>query len=129
MTIRLETIERLHIGLLGAASLIGALSGLAGPGSVLLGGAVMGGNFWLLRQTVGRLLTPARRGQRRAIFFLMTVKFAIFLGLLALLFWRVPLDPMGFAAGATMLPLACLIVALRAQTATTGAPAPVATDR
>lgn len=115
MPIRLETIERLHFGLLAAAVCAAYLSGWFGAGSVLFGGAVMALNFWLLKQMARRLVTPGRERRAWIVPVLMIGKFSVFLGLLSLLFWRVPLDPMGFAVGATVLLVACVVAALRAQ--------------
>jgi hypothetical protein len=46
----------------------------------------------------------------------MLGKFVVFVGLLALLIWRVPLDVLGFALGATTLLVAITLDALRAPT-------------
>ncbi len=116
MPIRLEDIERLHLALLAVAVCAAYASGWFGPGSVLFGGAVMGANFWLLKQMVRRLVAPGGRRQW-VVMVLMIGKFSLFIGLLGLLFWRVPLDPMGFAFGATVLLVACVVAALRSQSA------------
>lgn len=116
MGLRLQDIERLHLGLLAAAVCGAYASGWLGPGSVLAGGAVMAANFWLMRQLGARLLTPERR-QPAIVLGLMLAKFSVFLGLLALLFWRVPLDPLGFGTGATILLIACVVAAVRARPA------------
>jgi hypothetical protein len=116
MPIRLEQIERLHLALLAAAVCGAHVTGWFGPGSVLFGGAVMGANFWLLKQMVRRLVMVGERGRRVwVVLALMIGKFLLFMGLLGLLFWRVPLDPMGFAVGATVLLVACVVVAVRSQ--------------
>jgi hypothetical protein len=47
----------------------------------------------------------------------MLIKFTLFIGLLGLLFWRVPLDPLAFGIGATLLLVACVVSALRRPTA------------
>lgn len=113
MGIRLEQIERVHFALIAAATAVAALTGWFGAGSVALGGGVMAANVWLLKQISQRLLTPSVASQRPGVVLLLVLaKFSIFLGLLGLLFWRVPLDPMAFAAGATLLMVACVSVAL-----------------
>jgi hypothetical protein len=116
MGLRLQDIERLHLGLLLALLSASLLSGWLSPASLLLGGAVMGVNFWLMRHLASRLLTPG--GRRPAVVLtLMLGKFTLFIGLLGLLFWRVTLDPLAFAVGVTLLPVACVVAALRAPSA------------
>lgn len=113
MGIRLEQIERVHFALIAVVSAVAALTGWFGAGSVALGGGVMAANVWLLKQITRRLLTPGDATARPGVVLLLVLaKFSIFLGLLGLLFWRVPLDPMAFAAGATLLMVACVWVAL-----------------
>jgi hypothetical protein len=111
MGIRLQDIERLHVGLLAIAVCAAYVSGRLAPLSVLLGGAVMGGNFWLVRQLAARLLGGGRRPE--IVLALMLAKFLLFMGLLGLLFWRVPLDPLAFGVGTTLLLVACVAAALR----------------
>jgi len=112
MGIRLQDIERLHLGLLGVVACAAYASGRLAPGSVLLGGAAMGANFWLLRQLAARLVTPGGR-RPGAVLALMLAKFSILIGLVALLFWRVRIDPLAFGLGASLLLVACVIEALR----------------
>ena len=115
MAIKLEEIERTHVMLL--ATVVGAafLTRWLSPWSVLLGGAVMGANFWLMRQLFARLLQPANRSRPRIVLALALAKFSLFVGLLGVLFWRVEIDALGFAVGATVLLVACLTQALRHQ--------------
>jgi hypothetical protein len=115
MAIRLEDIERLHLVLLAATACVAYLSGWFAPPSVLLGGAVMGLNFWLLKQMVRRLVGGHSGRRQWVVVLLMVGKFSLFMGLLGLLFWRIPLDPMGFAVGATVLLVSCVVVAVRSQ--------------
>jgi hypothetical protein len=112
MPLRLQDIERLHLGLLGIAVGAAYATGRLAPLSLLLGGAVMGANFWLMRQLATRLFTPARR-RPELVLALVLAKFSLFIGLLGLLFWRVRLDPLAFCVGATLLLVACVIGALR----------------
>jgi len=112
MGLRLQDIERLHLGLVAAAVCAAALTGWLAPRSLLLGGAVMGANFWLMRQLGARLITADRR-RPEVVVGLMLAKFTLFVGLLGILFWRVPLDPLAFGVGATLLLMACVIAALR----------------
>ncbi len=117
MEMRAEDIERWHLALLGAAVAMALLTRWVSPASVLLGGAVMGVNFWLMRQVSQRVLARARRGHPAIVVGLILAKFTLFLGLLGLLFWRVPIDGAGFGIGATMLLVACVAAALRGQPA------------
>jgi hypothetical protein len=115
MGLRLRDIERLHLELLAAVVCAAYVTGWLAPLSVLLGGAVMGGNFWLMRQVATRLFTA--KGRPMVVLGLMLIKFSLFMALLGGLFWRVPLDPMGFAVGATVLLVACVVAATRATPA------------
>jgi len=113
MGIRLENIERLHAALLAGVCVLSALSGAMSPWSVLLGGAVMGGNFWLMRQLFRRVLGAGQQVSGGAVVALAVGKFILFLFLLGLVFWRVRIDAVAFAIGATVLLVACMIEALR----------------
>ena len=116
MPLQPEDIERLHIELLAAASALALLTRWVSPWSLLLGGAVMGSNFWLMRQAFRRLIGPARR-RAVVVFGLALAKFSLLLGLLGLLFWRAPIDALGFGVGASILLVACVVAALRHQAA------------
>jgi uncharacterized membrane-anchored protein len=113
MSVRLEDIERLHLGLLGGSVLLAAATAWLSPWSLLLGGAVMGLNFWLMRQMARRWMGAEQTRRPGVVVALLIGKFSLFLGLLALLFWRVALDPAAFGVGATLLLVACVAVALR----------------
>jgi hypothetical protein len=115
MSLRLEDVERLHVGLLALAVGLAALTGWLSPWSVLLGGGVMAVNFWLMRQLFARLVAGRTSHRDWVVVALAVLKFALFLGLLGLLFRRVPLDPISFAVGATLLLIACVVEALRHQ--------------
>jgi hypothetical protein len=115
MPLQLANIERLHLVLLLAVSAVAFLTRWLSPGSVLLGGAVMGGNVWLMRQLFRRLLTPAGSNQTAAVLAIILLKFSLFMGLLALLLWRVPVDPLGLGVGATLLLIASVAEAVRHQ--------------
>jgi hypothetical protein len=116
MGIRVQDVERLHAGLLVAALCVALATGWLSAPSLLLGGAVMAANVWILRQLAARLLTAGADRRRRPgiVVALLLAKFTIFMGLLGLLFWRVPVDALAFAVGATLLLVACVIAALRA---------------
>ncbi|MBI1816005.1 MAG: hypothetical protein HYR72_13580 [Deltaproteobacteria bacterium] len=107
----LQRIELVHVVLLGVVALVAVATGWLYAGSVLLGGAVMGLNFRLLKEIVQRVLQPGRG--RYVALGLFVAKFGVFLGLLALVFWRVPVDGLSFAVGITLLLAACVVEALR----------------
>lgn len=114
--IDLTRITRTHVGLVGASGGLAYATHLGEPGSVLLGGAVMGANFVLLRWIVGAVCTsdPAKAARRKALgVAAFVLKFGVFLALLAGFFWRLPIEGMSFAFGATLLVVACVIEALR----------------
>lgn len=113
MPIRLEDIERVHLGLLALTVLLSLFTGWFSVGSVMLGAGVMGANFWLLRQMMRRMLTPKRAQRPVLMLALVLAKFSLFIGLLALLFWGGRIDPAGFGVGATLLLVACVLVAVR----------------
>ena len=111
--IDLTRILKFHLGLLGTTAALAYASRWAEPASVLLGGLVMGVNFWLLRIITNVLrpggLDPSKRGRVMLAVAAMTLKFGLFLGLLAALFWRLPIEGMSFALGVTLLLVACLL--------------------
>ncbi|HVN86931.1 MAG TPA: hypothetical protein VMW17_19030 [Candidatus Binatia bacterium] len=111
----LERIELLHAALLGVAGLVTAITGWLDLGSLVLGGAVMAVNFRLLREIVRRAVRPGY-GLGWALV-LFGAKFALFIGLLGLVFWRVRVDGLSFAVGVTLLLTACVVEALRATPA------------
>jgi len=113
MAIDLTRIGKFHIGLLVAVGALAFATRWVDPGSVLLGGVVMGANFWLLRIMTNVLrpggVDPHNRGRVALAVGAMTLKFGLFLGLLAALFWRLPIEGMSFALGVTLLLVACLL--------------------
>ncbi len=117
MAIDLTRIGRTHVGLLGATGGVAYATHWIEPGSVLLGGAVMGANFYLLRLITNWLRPDAAGAAGRARVALavgaFVLKFGLLLGLLAALFWRVPIEGMSFAVGVTMLLVACVLEAVR----------------
>ena len=56
MDVRLREVERLHLGLLAVAVCAAYASGWLAAPRLLLGGAVMGANLWLMRQLARRML-------------------------------------------------------------------------
>lgn len=119
MAIDLTRITTLHIGLVGATGGLSYATHVGEPGSLLLGGAVMGANFYLLRLISNLLLphgtAPAGRGRAGVAVAAMLLKFGLFLGLLAVLLRRVPIEGMSFAVGVTLLLVACVLEAARAE--------------
>lgn len=119
MAIDLTRISALHVGLVAAASGVAYTTRWIEPGSLILGGAVMGTNFYLLR-VISNLLRPewldsAKRGRAALAVAAMVLKFGLFLGLLVALFWRVPIEGMSFALGVTLLLVACVVESARAE--------------
>jgi hypothetical protein len=117
MAIDLTRISRVHLGLLGATGGVAYATHWVEPTSLLLGGAVMGVNFWLLRVITDVLrrsatgtVSPRRVATAVAA---MALKFALFLGLLGVLFWRLPTEGLSFAFGVMLLLVACVVEAAR----------------
>lgn len=117
MAIDLTRIGKFHVALLAGAGSVAYTTRWVEPGSLLLGGAVMGANFWLLRLITNLLrpgaFDPGRRGRAAVAVAAMILKFGLFLGLLAGLFWRLPIEGMSFALGVTLLLVACLLEVAR----------------
>jgi hypothetical protein len=115
MNLRSRDIQKLHLELVGTSAAVALLApGLSAP-SVLAGGAMMSADFWLMGQIARRVLDPGRKPGWVAA--LMLAKFALFLGPLALLFWRAPIEPVSFGLGATLLLVACVVAATRGRAA------------
>jgi hypothetical protein len=119
MAVDLTRIGKLHVGLVGATGGVAYATHWMEPGSVLLGGAVMGANFYLLR-LIAWLLRPdafdaEKRGRVALAVAAFVLKFGLFLGLLAALFWRLPIEGMSFALGVTLLLVACVLEAARQE--------------
>jgi hypothetical protein len=109
----------LRIELWHVVMLLGLLAALAPgkfvePEGLLIGGLFMGINFLLLSYGVARVLTPlAGKGRVKVGVGLLVLKIAIFLALLATLFFRVQLDAISFALGFSTLLLAILVETVR----------------
>ena len=116
MAVDLTRIGKLHVSLVGATGSLAYATHWGEPGSLLLGGAVMGANVWLLRRIAGVLsgggMNPAKRGRVALAVTAFVLKFGLFLGLLVALFWRLPIEGMSFAFGVTLLLVACVIEAV-----------------
>lgn len=116
MNSRLREIERLHLGLLAAAACAVYLTGWLSPASVLLGGLVMLINLRVLSALVARMLSPGAAARPALVIALMLAKLGLFIAAIALLVWRLPIDALGFALGATTLLIAITLSSLRAPT-------------
>jgi len=119
MAVDLTRIGKIHVGLLGATGGAAYATHFAEPGSILLGGAVMGANFYLLRLITNLLrpdaFDPEKRGRVALAVAAFVLKFGLFLGLLAALFWHLPIEGMSFALGVTLLLVACVLEVARQE--------------
>ena len=113
--IDLTRILRTHVGMVGACTGVSYATRFGDPTSLLLGGVVMGVNFLLLRWIVVAVTNtdPDKTRSKAVGVGAFVLKFGLFLGLLAGVFWRLPIDGMSFAFGATLLVVACVVEALR----------------
>ena len=107
-------IELWHVLMLLALLVTLAPGKFVEPQGLLIGGLFMGINFLLLSYGIAWVLVPlASRGRVKAGVGLLILKIAIFLGLLATLFFRVQVDALSFALGFSTLMLAILVEAIR----------------
>ena len=109
-------IELWHVVMLLALLAALAPGKFVEPEGLLIGGLFMGINFLLLSYGVAKMLTPlAGKGRVKVGVGLLVLKIAIFLALLATLFFRVQLDAISFALGFSTLLLAILVEAIRTR--------------
>ena len=107
-------IELWHVVMLLALLVTLAPGKFVEPEGLLIGGLFMGINFLLLSYGVAWVLMPlAGKGRVKAGVGLLILKIAIFLALLATLFFRVQVDAISFALGFSTLLLAILVEAIR----------------
>jgi hypothetical protein len=120
MPVVLRYIELLHAGLVCAAAALGWATGRLGPGSVVLGGALMSGNVWIFKRLFGFLVR--RQPRPRLAIALLFAKLPALLALLWLVTRArvVAIDGVGVAVGVTCFPLAAVIVALAQHSALEG---------
>ena len=109
----LTRIAKIHVALVAGGCAVAYATRWMEPASLLLGGAVMGANLWLLR-VIGRAMAASAAdtgGQGRLALALgaMILKFGLFLGLIAILFWRLPIEARSFTVGVTLLLVACVL--------------------
>ena len=119
MAVDLRRVAKIHVAALAVACGAAYATAWADPGSVLVGGAVMGANLWLLK-LIAAALAPSptdepSAGRTVLAVLALLLKFGLFLGLLAMLFVRLPIDLVGFAIGVTCLLVACVIAALAGE--------------
>lgn len=108
--IDLRRVGGLAVGLTFVASLGSALCGIGEPMSVAAGGAVMLANYHLIRMLVSQLIRPQLSKSWTLVAFVG--KFLLFFALVAGAIYRLPIEPMSFAVGATQLLFALLVEAL-----------------
>jgi len=104
-------IEILHAALV--AVLLAALlpMRIVEPQSLLCGALFMGANFLLLALGIRWVLAPfAGKGRIKTGIALLVLKMVLFLGLGALLLFRVSVEPLSFALG-----FSCLLVAVTCE--------------
>jgi hypothetical protein len=107
-------IELWHVLMLLALLVTLAPGRFVEPQGLLIGGLFMGINFLLLSYGIAWVLMPlASRRRVKAGVGLLILKIAIFLALLATLFFRVQVDALSFALGFSTLLLAILVEAIR----------------
>ena len=85
--------------------------------SITGGSVVMLLNYHLIRLLVSMLMTPG--GSSLLSLILLTGKFAIGIGLIGAIFYQVPVAPMAFAFGVSLLLVACVL-----EACCTGEPVP-----
>jgi len=110
----LRRIETVHMGLVCAlASGLGLLAGASMTASVLLGGTLIWGNVWLLKQLFSAVIKPHPFRRRLAIA-LLFAKLPLLWGV----FWvitrvrLVAIDGIALGAGVAAFPAAVLLVAV-----------------
>lgn len=117
MAVSLARVGKTHIGLVAAAAAMAVAGGVGDPLSLVLGGAVMGANLWLLRVMTDVMVRRSASddgglGAGLAVGAIV-LKFGLFLGLVAALLARVPIEGVSFAVGVTLLLAACVVEAVR----------------
>lgn len=105
-------VERLHWMMLAGCVGLAFLIPGAAPASVAAGGAFMGANVNLMKHLFRRVLRPGGPSLAPAMG-LLVLKMCLFLGLMVLLFERIPIDGLSFAAGASVFLIAAVIGTLR----------------
>jgi hypothetical protein len=97
-------IEILHVILVAALWAALFPVSIVEPGSLFIGALFIGANFLLLTYGIRWVLAPfADKGRIKTGIALLVLKMALFLGLGALLLFRVNLEPLSFALGFSSL--------------------------
>ena len=105
--VSLHRIGLVSVVLVAALSAGAEVTGMADPKSLLLGGGFMLADFHLIRLLVSRLIAPGMR-QGWTVLLLM-MKFLFVVVLIAGVMYQFPIEPMSFAAGASIL-LAAIVL-------------------
>jgi len=110
MKLRAVSVERIGwvaAALTCAVALLSVLTGVGDGLGVAAGGGFMVLNYRLIRTLVSRLITPGV--SRFPALAALVLKFGL-MGVLVLgLFYRFPVEPMSFAIGASLLPVAAVL--------------------
>jgi len=101
---RISVVTGLLVGLLAS---LAALTAVAEPPSILLGGAFMLADFHLIRLLVSRLIAPGMSQGWTVL--LLTAKFLFGIVLIAGVMYQLPVEPLSFAAGASVLLVAIVL--------------------
>ena len=104
MKLRTVSLSRISTGtglLVCVLSIVAGLSGIGDPSSLVLGGAFMLADLHLIRMLVSRLIAPGM-SQGWTVLLLVT-KFLFVIVLIAAVMYQFPVEPMSFAAGASVL--------------------------
>jgi hypothetical protein len=110
--VSLTRISRLTIVITLLLMLASAATSAAQTWSVAAGGVVMLVNFHLLRWLVSLLIRPASASTARAwAIGLLSLKLALGVGVVAAVFYKFPVEPLAFAAGASTLLVAAVLEA------------------
>lgn len=113
-SVSIDQIQRLHWRLLGVTAGLAGVTTALSPWSILVGGAVMGANVWVLRSLV-QCVVGSQARRVGPVMVLGLLKQLVFLGLLGTLLWHADLDAVGLAVGVSLLAVACAASALWAQ--------------
>ena len=116
MMVDLRRIATIHVTLVLLATGAIAVSGVGDATSVLFGGAVMGGNVWVLwlmaRAMGAGVVDPSKRGRATLAALGFILKTGLFIGGIALVFWRLPIEMISFVVGVTCFLIACVFEAM-----------------
>ncbi len=109
-SVDLQRLSNIALGMTGAAAAISAFVGVGQPWSIVAGSGLMLANYHLIRMLVSQLISPRLSKVWAVILFVG--KFGLFFVLVAGAFYRLPIEPMSFAFGASQLLLATVVEAV-----------------